>query len=70
MEDKVLDISCSLAEVCSSRGATIYSFGKLVGIHPNQLYAYTSGRKMPSFKIALYIAQKLECPVEEIWKLN
>lgn len=77
MPEKELVVECRLAAACADNGETIYSFGKRIGIHPNQLYSYckVSYAKLdkkdtlPSMKVALYIAKELGVSIEDIWKL-
>lgn len=78
MPERELEVECRLAEVCAEHGMTIYSFGKRIGIHPNQLYSYCKvsydkvDKKdaLPSMKVALYIAKELGVSVDDIWKLS
>lgn len=69
MPERELEVECRLAAVCAEHGTTVYSFGKRIGIHPNQLYSYSAGT-LPSMKVALYIAKELGVSVDDIWKLS
>ena len=69
MPERELVVECRLAAACAEKGETVYSFGKRIGIHPNQLYSYSAGT-LPSMKVALYIAKELGVSVEDIWKLS
>lgn len=61
---------CFLAEVCNEKKITVYDLAKSMGYHPNKFYAYTSGIYTPNVGLALRIAQKLDCKVEDIFKIN
>jgi DNA-binding XRE family transcriptional regulator len=59
---------CFIFEMCSKRGVSVYEFARGLGYHPNNFYTYIKGKSSPNVSLALKMAERLECKVEDLFK--
>lgn len=62
-----LNITCTVNDFCAAKGVSVYAVAKSIGMHPNQMYPYTSNRALPNIETAFLISKALETPVDQLW---
>ena len=65
-----LNITCMVNDVCAAKGVSVYAVAKSIGMHPNQMYPYTSNRAFPNLETAFLISKALETPVDQLWLVD
>lgn len=65
-----VEAKCFINEVCDQNSISVYALSKSIGMHPNQMYTYTSDRALPNLITALTIAKTLNTSVDKLWTVT
>lgn len=70
VEKPSIETECFINDVCAQSNVSVYAMAKSIGMHPNQMYTYTSNKALPNLVTALIIASTLNTTVEKLWKVT